>query len=355
MNKFRVASTLFIGLLIINTISVSSVSENQLFKTPTISTDKCTCRLYDGKYGIENITLQDDAYHKTNKLIRPEWWYFDASFDKGYSVHIGYMIVVNGKHGIVSPGLNIYKDSELVFHKRIFLPTKYFDFSETEPSIKMYGNQVVEGYIDQETGEWKYNVSIAFDKYSVNLQFTGTAKGWKTVLSSSKWTVVLPRADVTGTITLDGETTQVDGSGYHDHNWDVHMARYELGYLWGKLQTDYFNMIFTKYQTLSGNDSFSVLNVGTKDFLLIKPDTISFDILEYETYRGLKLINKSRLVIEDDMLNLNVTIETINVFNYEIFRHFYRRYFVRITGTLSYDGTTEIIDTTDLLEETKFR
>jgi hypothetical protein len=33
------------------------------------------------------------------------------------------------------------------------------------------------------------------------------------------WLVYMPRAKVTGTLTVDGQTSAIDTFGYHDHNW----------------------------------------------------------------------------------------------------------------------------------------
>jgi hypothetical protein len=49
------------------------------------------------------------------------------------------------------------------------------------------------------------------------------------------WLVAVPEGLVTGTLTADGVTRQVTGSGYHDHNWgNVSPARLFDNWWWGR-------------------------------------------------------------------------------------------------------------------------
>jgi len=52
------------------------------------------------------------------------------------------------------------------------------------------------------------------------------------------WLVAVPEGAVTGTLTADGATRQVTGSGYHDHNWgNVSPARIFDNWWWGRGRT----------------------------------------------------------------------------------------------------------------------
>jgi hypothetical protein len=44
---------------------------------------------------------------------------------------------------------------------------------------------------------------------------------------------------LTGTITINGETVQVEGSGYHDHNWgNAPMNALVGGWYWGRAKVE---------------------------------------------------------------------------------------------------------------------
>lgn len=60
-----------------------------------------------------DITPQDDAFHGNINLLDIEWWYFDAVFDNGYSIHVGVRIYHVRNSGIVQSRINIYKNGKI--------------------------------------------------------------------------------------------------------------------------------------------------------------------------------------------------------------------------------------------------
>jgi len=82
------------------------------------------------KYRIlkaEDIIPNDDAYHGNFKILDIEWWYFDANFTNGYSLHIGCRTFSRKKLGIVQLFLEFYKDGELLTEKKKRFLFKNFD------------------------------------------------------------------------------------------------------------------------------------------------------------------------------------------------------------------------------------
>ena len=61
-------------------------------------------------YKANDITPKDDAFHGNIKLLDIEWWYFDAVFFNGYSIHIGFRIYHIRNFGIGQSRINIYKN-----------------------------------------------------------------------------------------------------------------------------------------------------------------------------------------------------------------------------------------------------
>jgi hypothetical protein len=58
------------------------------------------------------------------------------------------------------------------------------------------------------------------------------------------WLVAVPEGGVTGTLTTDGVTRQVTGSGYHDHNWgNVSPAKLFDNWWWGRGVTGGYTVI----------------------------------------------------------------------------------------------------------------
>lgn len=96
---------------------------------------------------------------------------------------------------------------------------------------------------------------------SCNLTFTNLIPGWTRGTGEimfgtpSKnnlfgWVVAQPRARVEGTISVDGKEHQVTGIGYHDHNWGSgFLPLYVSHWIWGRLSTERFTMIFADIST----------------------------------------------------------------------------------------------------------
>ena len=80
---------------------------------------------------------------------------------------------------------------------------------------------------------WKFLFNISYnkiyiDKWTANAwyptpstKFGGTDKNYydPSLTQYNAWFVALPSAKVQGNLTYNGQTHQVQGSGYHDHNW----------------------------------------------------------------------------------------------------------------------------------------
>ncbi len=64
------------------------------------------------------------------------------------------------------------------------------------------------------------------------------------------WCVGAPRARVSGTVIIHGETIRAEGIGYHDHNWGVgDMKRIIDHWYWGRLYTDDLTVIYANVHT----------------------------------------------------------------------------------------------------------
>lgn len=304
---------------------------------------------------LANITLEDDAFHKTYDFYHAENWYFDAVFDNNYSMAFNVLVLQKGNHGIVLIGLYLYDDTNLVSNPRKLHLYKWFSASEEKPILKLYNKTFIVGDIDSNTSSWIYDVSSEIEGQAFNLHFVNLAKGWKTDTRMGWW-LVLPRFNVTGWLLLNGKNITVSGEGYHDHNWFYtytpliqkgwHFGNFggeTLGLSWVKI----FNRGFT-------SKIIAVLNQKDMSPIMLDSDDVELSVDKYMFDHG-KLIPKIlSLKIEDEWLKVDVRMEIVNVHHVKLLFVNYWRYHLRIVGTITYNQVREEIDTVELSELMRF-
>lgn len=113
------------------------------------------------------------------------------------------------------------------------------------------------GSIGEEAGE--YRIRIEEREFSADLTMTRLLppvdRPDGEILRSADgteafcWSVPLPRARATGSLTLDGETLPVDGPGYHDHNWgNLRFGRRLRRWIWLRVPFKNLTLIFARIE-----------------------------------------------------------------------------------------------------------
>ncbi len=308
-----------------------------------------------------DITPQDDAFHGNINLLDIEWWYFDAVFDNGYSIHVGVRTHHIRNSGIVESRINIYKKGKVEVDaiKTDLLSNFYTSYDH--PCIHINSKPVVE--FDQnhykKTGEWRYHISLKIDYHEVDLTFIGTTQGWKIETLDTCWTVPLPKAKVSGTITVNRRTIPVKGVGYHDHNWGYSpsTAFKNLGWFWGRITGDVLNITWAKtMQTTEKGDLLAIINQdknnaqNKKEFYSIPPTNITFTpknfVNDHRRWIPSEFDLQITNTISDNHIPINVSILMKTFFKQHarIFTAHYWRYHVKAIGKISVGYTSETLD-----------
>jgi len=314
----------------------------------------------------EDITPKDDAFHGSIKRLAAEWWYFDANFDNGYAVHVGCMTYSKKKRGNVTQVLDIYKDGKLVFGKKRKHKFKHFQASKQMPLVKIDNKSFIE--FDKEkyekNGDWIYNVSLKLEGQEVNLTFIGTTKGWKIETDRESWTVAVPKASVTGSLTLNGKKINVNGTGYHDHNWNYNLKTlltYGKGWYWGRAMSRNYNLIFAKIirfrsqsvlLSIINQDNNGYTNVNSKDIIINFKNLIKINRKKVPSKFEINIDSVSNEI----PIKVNVLMEAQEI-HYErrlLFMSYYR-FHVKSSGSISVNGKKEKINDIQILELLKFR
>ncbi len=309
-------------------------------------------------FSPEDIELKDDAFHGADTLHFTEWWYFDAAFDNGYTAQVGIRVLGIINQGIVSVRLDIYKEGELESHELKKYLIWDFYASKDVPLIKLKEKQVMDCHINETTGNWVYNLSLELDKSSVELRFVGCTKGWKGSTPGGKWAVILPRADVSGTIKLKNEEINVSGIGYHDHNWEITVfTGINFGWFWGKVNSNSYTMTWSKIMTTRfWGQPLLVINKKNDDYMNIEPEYIQFIVKDIHIEKGMLVPYSFVLKVQKEDVSLHVDMEVVDTHHERWVGIInYWRYHIKCTGSITIDSQTEIIDDIQIAEYIRFR
>ena len=313
----------------------------------------------DYMFSPEDIELKDDAFHGADTLHFTEWWYFDATFDNGYSAQMSIRVISAMNQGIVFSRLDIYKHGILVSHDQNMYLLNDFEASSDVPVIYLSGQQVINGYINQTTEEWIFDLSFHHDDASADLQFVGITKGWKGQLFGGDWWgVILPRAEVTGTITIFDEHIEVHGIGYHDHNWEVTaFAGVNFGWFWGKIHANNYTMTWSNILTTRiFYTPIVVVNEENDGYMNIESDKIRFTAEDFRWTNGRFTPHLFTLNADTSNISLDVQMEVLAVHHVRLMGVIhYWRFHVRCTGSITVDSQVEPIDKLQIAEFIRFR
>jgi len=310
-------------------------------------------------FSPQDIELSDDAFHGHGILPYTEWWYFDAMFDNGYSAQMSIRIVsVYGKQMAVMR-LDFCKNSVFVSHQSQSYYLNEIIASSTVPLVQLQGKAIMVGSYDNRTGNFIYDVSFDFSGNATALRFVGCTKGWKGLLNSGAgWAVILPRANVTGTITVNDTTMNVTGVGYHDHDWNVksRMA-VSFGWFWGKIDSSNFTATWSTILTTRAIvQPIMVVNKKNAGYIAIPSETIWFSAKDVHLDHFMFVPQFFNIETMTDKVFLVVNMKVISV-NHERFMGFmnYWRYHVKCSGIFMVDGHAETVDGVFIAEYFRFR
>jgi hypothetical protein len=310
-------------------------------------------------FNPQEMTLQDDAYHGSDGLHYTEWWYFDATFDNGYSTQMSVRILSALGQGVVISRLDLYYHGELVQHTQKRYLLQQFIASKIKPDVVLNGNHVIIGSIDPITNDWVYNISFNHGILSATLQFTGITEAWKgQLMGGDWWGVALPRANVTGEIEYLNETITCEGYGYHDHNWEVTLAAgLNFGWIWGKMHSEHYTMTWsTIYKTRFWGNPIIVINENYDGYINIHPDNIKFKAKEIN-YRNGRFIPLSFIMTaQQDDITIDINMEVLEVHHVRIYAILnYWRYHIHCSGSISIGDSTDYLDDIFIAELIRFR
>jgi len=316
------------------------------------------------KPNVADILPSDDAFHGSPKRISSEWWYFDAIFDNKYSAHIGFKTFSRKKLGMVSPNFQFYKDGRLVVNTAKRFLFRNFETSKEVPIAKLFKKPVFRFNQDiyDKSGDWIYNYKFKINDNAVDLEFKGVTKGWKIETDNESWTVALPKAIVSGVIVVNGKKMDVNGIGYHDHNWNYSMLtvmNYGRGWYWGKIRSKSFNIVWANIiKTKKKSEILAVVNQDNNGFYNIDPGKIHFKAEKYTRINGRNTPTSFILqiddIIEEVSVKADLKMESENIHFDKALLAPYWRYHINTVGNISIGNKKEQVNPNHIMEFLSF-
>lgn len=185
----------------------------------------------------EKIAVREDGRRTPRSADTFEWWYFDGLMDDGTV-----LVVWFGDNWIYGSHKRAVSIELTPPGKPTRRAMRTFDepgsFSSDRADIRI-GPHRFEGDLDTysihvdpaETGWVGCDLTLRRRVASYR-PATGYVEAGRQFFA---WLVAVPEGAVTGTLTADGVTRQVTGSGYHDHNWgNVSPAKLFDNWWWGR-------------------------------------------------------------------------------------------------------------------------
>jgi hypothetical protein len=312
----------------------------------------------DFVFSPEDIALKDDAFHGSDNLHFIEWWYFDATLCKEYSIQLCIQVFQIINQGFAYLTINIYQNGLLKGNRYKIYPLSEFYGSPNEPLVSLGGKTIMHGYIHPSSEKWVYDLSFQIEDVSAELRFINSTKGWKGSIIGGKWAVILPRAEVNGTLQLDNEKISVTGVGYHDHNWDLSVtAGLNFGWIWGKTHSRNYSITWSAIlKTWFWDQPLVVLNEKNNGYLNIPSEGIFLEIQDIRIDNGVIVPHSFALKVNNNNVSIHLRMEAQALHHTRVMGIInYCRYHVHCTGPLTIENKEEIIDEVQITEFIRFR
>lgn len=203
------------------------------------------------------VQPQDNGLHDATHRLAFEHWYFDARLDSGHTV-VGFLTKRRPEQrssADPSVELIIYSPDGTKRQVNASYPKADASFSSDDVEVTIGRNRA---WVDRSGSLPVHHVYLAEEDVVFDFTFHNEVPSWMPGRGETHygprdhfgWVVAAPRARVTGTLTMGGQTISGDGIGYSDHNWGVgDMKRIIERWHWGRLYTEKYSLLFANVLT----------------------------------------------------------------------------------------------------------
>jgi hypothetical protein len=200
----------------------------------------------------ETVAVWEDGLRIDTGRGSFEWWYFDAHFEDGSTavIFFGTKPLIE-RSGPLKPIVSLTltrPDGTKAVQFPVFPPEQ---FSASKESCDVHiGPNWARGDLH------RYDVHFETDDLAADLTFTGIVPPWRPGAGKAffgdldhffGWLPSIPFGTVEGTLIHDGQTRNVKGTGYHDHNWgNVGLNEVMDHWYWGRAHVGEYTLIYVE-------------------------------------------------------------------------------------------------------------
>ncbi len=262
--------------------------------------------------------------------LRPgayEWWYMDGHFSNGMMLVASFFTYV-GAEGKLIPRLdvNLSNQDGILVNQVIDFDPEEFSAAKDKADV-----EIKSSYFRSVDGLNAYEIFVEpseNDGFGFNVRLDTRAPCFRPGTGHWSndaddlffaWLCVVPEGEMSGTVTYEGETIEVAGSGYHDHNWGNCAMDELLGrWYWGRANVDgtavvaatvWFNATYGNAETHTlmlardGTQLLNAVNAETEHLdgtAMVSPDTgalLNSDALEIHVASGSQVRFKGAQIV----------------------------------------------------------
>ncbi|MGI6229397.1 MAG: lipocalin-like domain-containing protein [Tractidigestivibacter sp.] len=198
-------------------------------------------------------TWEDARRNRNTGKGQWEWWYFDSILDDGSQAVAQFFTKAGLRKANVAtdaPGVTVQLTRPDGTEKKVCIDYK--------PEECSYGSDKCDVHMGRSefVGDFKTYHIVTEEKDGVALDLTLTSRSKPYRPGSAyfgfegdeyfTWLCCVPQGEVSGTVTMDGQTREVHGTGYHDHQWGNNSYVHEWNHwVWARQSFgDYSALVF---------------------------------------------------------------------------------------------------------------
>jgi hypothetical protein len=239
-----------------------------------------------------------------------------------------------------------------MLRKRYFI--NKFHGSIDKPNLKINNKEILSGDIDNNSGLWKYHISLGDKNLGASINLEKNCRAWNGKTFLGNW-LVIPRFKVKGTIFLDGKKIDGYGVGYHDHNiYPIYAPFFNKGYDFGKIRCGSFDIIWANVIKNKNNEEIIIVLNSEQKAIVIPLKDVEFSVKKKITDNKKNIPIIYHIKINNEHLFLDVKIHSRKIHHIHLPAVNYWRHHVKNIGEMKINSKNLKIDNNEIIEQLRF-